>query len=73
MSLRDILTFDVNRVLRYDVNRILRADVGAALTILLKAICGSVTLSAAQHRSNSTGRRRDDPVDGASCPSSPSA
>jgi hypothetical protein len=32
MTLKQILTFDVNRILQFDVNRILRWDVGAALT-----------------------------------------
>ena len=32
MTLKRILTFDVNRILQFDVNRILRWDVGAALS-----------------------------------------
>jgi hypothetical protein len=40
MTLKRILTFDVNRVLRYDVNQVLRGDVGVTLTVPLKAICG---------------------------------
>ena len=32
MTLKRILTFDVNRILQFDVNRVLRWDVGAALS-----------------------------------------
>jgi hypothetical protein len=45
MTLKQVLTFDVNRILRFDVNRILLWDVGRALrqpvrSPLLKAACG---------------------------------